>query len=512
MSRADSSNSLRPADSDEPIRILQILRPLLRYRQIIFAGTLVMTGLTLVVGGWYFLMQPTRWSASLGFRPMFDGAERGQYPNGLAFLPSDVTDASVADQVFDANRIEDYCDRADFRSGLVSETGSSDLEALDLDFQARLSDPKINAIERQRIQEEYQARRSAVALQYRLEFVRVPGCQSLPPAVGTKVLTDVLQTWAHDADVKRGVMRVRVAVLTPAIFDTTGERQSLLVRSDLVRSALVRLSANIRQVQAIAGSETIRLAGPGAASFNELRVRTDDLVQARLDPLVSTAGRALGSESERWVEESLKSTTADYDAAMRRADAYRQALMDYSGVSAAPSAGIAAQRQGSSADVQTLTPQIDRTFIDRIVEMSSANAMFRQELTRKLVDASINAVAASAAVDHYKQLLLSIKGGARADGMSTAAIEDQLAQIVQEGKGIAQQFGKLYEELSRVSLRSGSMMYRIEQPVQVFSIRPFSRTRYVALVFLVLLLSPFVLALICLGHHYLYPRRGFPAA
>ena len=69
-----------------------LLRPLVYYRRLIWQGTLSATAIAALLGGLYLLaLQPTAWSATLGFRPLFDGASEGKYPNGLPFAPADIT-------------------------------------------------------------------------------------------------------------------------------------------------------------------------------------------------------------------------------------------------------------------------------------------------------------------------------------------------------------------------------------------------------------------------------------
>jgi len=138
---------------------------------------------------------------------------------------------------------------------------------------------------------------------------------------------------------------------------------------------------------------------------------------------------------------------------------------------APPTAGV--QRPQNSSDVQALTPQIDRTFIDRIVEMSATNTTFRQELTRSMVLAKVAAVDTASRVDHYQQLLTTLKSGG-SSSLTTTDVERRLVAIVADGKDQVRQFGLLYDEFSRVSLRSGPLMYRVERPAEVHAIRSFT--------------------------------------
>lgn len=486
---------------DDETHLGDFFAPLLNYRHLIWHATIAATALGVLAGAGYFFLQPARWSTSLDFRPVFAGAASGRYPNRLPFASTDIVEPTVLDQVYDKNDIQAPCVRDEFRSGFVVDETSTELQFLDLDYLARLADTRLSAVDRERLQSEYRARRQAVPVQYRLTWLRSDACRNVPAAVAAKVLGEVLQTWADDADLRRGVLKVRVAVLTPTIFDTsTLDEQSRLIRADLIRSALVRAIANVGEVEELPGAELIRV-GADRVSFAQVRARLEDLIEVHLDPLVAAVARGLGNDALRWVEDALAQATVQQKAAEERANAYQTALREYSGVITAPTAAIA-QRLQSSSDVQALTPQVDRTFIDRIVELSATNTTFRQDLTRSMVTAKVAAVGTASTVEYYRQVLAALKTGS-ASSLSSADIDRRLTAIVADGKEQVQRFNNLYDELSRVSLRSGPSLYRIERPAQVQVIRSFTLRSLALLIAAVFVGTPFVLALGCLAHHAL---------
>ena len=209
-------------------------------------------------------------------------------------------------------------------------------------------------------------------------------------------------------------------------------------------------------------------------------------------------------DSVRWVEEALATAISQQQVAQSRARANLDALHEYSGVAPTPNPQRGEpQRQQGAADVQSLTPQIDRTFIDRILEMSAANTTFRQELTRAMVKASLQAVEYESIVNHYKQLLAVLKSG----GSSSAAVElgSRLAEIVTEGKSLTRQFNGLYDEWSRVSLRAGPSIYRTETPAAVGLVRSYGRSTYLTAIALVFFSTLIFSALAALVHTHIWP-------
>ena len=480
----------------EEIRIGDFLAPLMKYRSLIWNATVAVTGFTILAGSIYYLWQPTQWSTSLEFRPVFKGAQQGEYPNGLNFSPTDALDPTLVSQVYDKNQVQSYCTPEEFRSGFTTQETSAELRFLDLEFQARLADAKLSLVDRDRLQANYRARRQAIPRQYMLMWLRSDGCSKVPAAVATKSLTDLLMTWASDADSRRGVMKFRVSVLTPAVFDTAGaEEQTLLIRAYLVRAAAVRVIENITEVELLPGAELIHVGGD-RVSFAQVRARLEDLLQMQLVSYIVLAGQGLGDEGIRWVRGALEQEVIKRRVLDEQAAAYQEALREYSGGSAIPPS-VAQRSQGGTA-APPLTPQVDLTFIDRMVELTETNTSFRQELIRKMVDAKV--AAAQTNIDRYTQLLADLKAGSNSSA-TMADIEGRLLAIINEAKTQVKLFNELYNEFSAVSLRPASSMYRIEQPAQVEVLKAFTLRSLVLLALLVVIGTPLALAVGCLAHN-----------
>lgn len=494
----------RPHDARNDVSLVGLLKTLGDYRRVLVVTTLSVTALAVVICTLHYWRQPVRWTASLEFRPTFEGAEVGKYPNALPFAVSDIIDPSVLDLVFDTNKIQDFCSRNDFRSAFFVERRSPELQLIDSDYQSRLTDPKLTPVDRQRIMDEYQARRASAPLQYGLTLIRPAACRTLPTAVAVKVLDDVLQTWANQSETKRGVLKQRVKVLTPNILDIgSAGKHAPFVRANLVWTNIDRIIRNIAEVQALPGAELVRF-GEQRVSLAEVRARMEDLQQAHLEALMTSVGAERDRDSVRWVENALAAATSQQQVAQDRARANLDALREYSGVAPPPSpARDDGRRPQGTTDVQSLTPQIDRTFIDRLLEMSQDNTTFRQELTRAMVKASLEAVEYESVVTHYQQLLAALKSGST--GSSTAELSSRLAEMVAEGKELTRQFGGLYDEWSRAAFRAGPVMYQTERPTTVEVARAYAPTSYVMIIAMVFLVSLAVAILVTLVRTKLWP-------
>jgi len=305
-------------------------------------------------------------------------------------------------------------------------------------------------------------------------------------------MTDVLATWASESEAKRGVLNHQVEVLTPGMLDVgEGMESSRLLRADLLRTALLRIVANVDDVHKVPGAGLIRY-GEKRLTFMEVRNKLVDLVKSRLEPLVASAGQSMARDAVAWLTETVAGVEREHQTAAAKATAHREALQLYSGMTrtAASGAGQATPSKSGPVDVQSISPQIDDTFIDRIVEMSADNTAFRQELTLSMVGASVQAVEAEERAAYYRRLLQTLRSAAGTQ-LPPAEIDARLDGIVAQGKELTRQFNELYQEFSRVSLRAAAALYQTDKPVATEVSRNFS-----AWELLLLLVGVFVAALL----------------
>lgn len=470
-----NSQTAPPQSTDDRQQIdwLALARARGRFALIVAGAVAALVGIAGLI--YITFGQPTRTVASLEFRPTFTGANEGFYPNGLPFSPQDLIAAPIIDKVFDALNISDPCSRESFREGFFVDQRSDQSVFLDLEYQARLSEPRITMVERKSLQEEHAAKRRALPIQFRLVFLAPPACSTVPSVVISKALVDVLSTWATESEEKRGVLKHQVEVLTPSALDVqVNGPGGLLLRADLLRTALQRVIQNVEKVAELPGAALIRL-DPDRLSFKEIQDKLVDLVGSQLDPLVMTSGRSMMGESSLWVSEMVAAAERKQHAAEQRVRDYQAALQAYSG---APgpigprNATVVPGAQGpTSQPVQV--PTLDDSFIDRIIVMSELNVRYRQKLTDEMIISQLEAVHEQERAAYYKRLLQRLGGAG--DDADEEELAGRLESIVTGGKKLTGQFNKLYDEYSRVALRSSGALYDARKPVTIETTRPYTR-------------------------------------
>lgn len=449
-----------PYDESDVVRF-EFLETVYRHRRILIAVPLLAATFVFAVAGAYVLwLQPSARVYRLAFRATFDGAADAQYPNDLPFSASDIIAPPVIEQVFAANNMAQFCEAAAFQNGFSI---------------APVADHRLD---------------------YVLIFSMPRECSDVPPVTASKVVSDVVRVWAEQSESRRGVLQLEAQVLTPNLFDVdASDAGSPIIRAHLIRAALSRLVANAQDIERRPGAGLIR-AGQPATTFSDVRARLQSLIAVRLDVLVLMSGRGMGAESLEWVDQATVIAVQEEAAAEALADAYRNALREYSQTGsdyasvldqAATTLNRSVVTSPSAGDPSLVTPQIDRALVNRLVDISVMDTRFRQELTRNIFAADTTAIEARKGVAYYRHLASALRRGS---GLTATEVEARLQDVVSDAKALAQQFEDLYQEWSLVALRPAAEMYHAPSPVTTETSRPYRLTSL-----LILVVASFVLAL-----------------
>jgi hypothetical protein len=438
-----------------------------RWRTILAVAAAVALTVTLA-GAVFAVFQPApRLVSMLEFRPTFAGAMAGEYPNKSPYAVTDITAPPVLDSVYQRNELSRYCDLQTFQTGIAVEQRSTEFVSLEAQYAGLLSEQRMAPVERVRLETEYAAKRRALPLYYRLIYTVPRGCAGMPAETVSKVLHETLEQWAAQSELQRGVLRFQVEMLSPQAFADILERAnaSLLARATLLRDALTRQIANVESVRALSGAATVRDDHSGL-SFLDIGNRLVDLRDAELLPLL-THGGMFGNESADYVAALLSTSTSARRIAEANSQAYLNALREYSGAASADSGGrsstpATARELDRTGDGQAVTTQIDRTFVDRLLQMSEANVLFRQELTKSLVNSNLELAARQSDVEFHERLMRAIQSAPRS--ISTTVGAEPIERIARRAKEISTQFSALFDKYSRVSLRTAPALYAVQSP------------------------------------------------
>src|SRR5438093_5819966 len=112
------------------ISLKPLVRVLWSYRRVIAASVSAILIVFLVVVIGLYLFMPFERQASVQFQVLFDGADKGLYPNGLVFSSADIVSTPVLTAVYDQNELKRYFTYGEFKNRIFILQTNTELEQL----------------------------------------------------------------------------------------------------------------------------------------------------------------------------------------------------------------------------------------------------------------------------------------------------------------------------------------------------------------------------------------------
>ena len=469
---------------DKSISIWPMVMKLWNYRRAIgwafgWALLLFLLGLTLV-----YLWYPDQKTAQVGFRLLFEGAEKGEYPNGLLFGPTDITSNLIIDEVFEANNLSQYGKFEDFKKSLFVKQDNRRMESLEAEFRVKLADTKLTPIDRQRLERDFAAQsKSMLSADFDLVFVRRERFRKMPTTLAHKILTDILNAYAKDADKEKGALKFRIPVPTRnMVRRDIIEEEDYIISFDMIRSAIQKVQTALTALKPIPGADVIRV-GPTRLALVDLQVNLDDLLMFRLNPMIGYV-RATGVAKNaalviRYLQTQLFTLNLERETADKRVKVYDENLRKYlqqrAGLSA-ESAGSGAQSSGlgGMGNVPALIPQLGDSFFDRLIELGQKgeDTIYRQEMVNKSIEHGMKLVEIEKEVAYYKDLISNFENPSKR--VNPVVQQDFLSLFQAKYPKILEEFfvtidnlNLFYDTLSQRNLNPTSLLVKITVPPSV---------------------------------------------
>jgi hypothetical protein len=443
--------------TEYPISVSHLVHTLRKYLPVLSLGmAAVMVGYIIIATAAY-LLSPSQRSTSLPFRLDFKGADRGEYPNGLKFSTNEIVSTPIVLQVYNQNDLGRFVSFNEFSRSLVVLESNRALEELARDYQARLSDPKLNPIDRERIQREYELKQGSISKgQYALHYMRNVRGADVPDVMVNKVLNDILSEWANFVAKEQHVLEYRIAVLSPDVVAATPiDGNNPVINIDMLRAKVLRVRHNIDQIRGLPAAELARTKDD-SVSLSDISVRLDEIVRFRLEPLihrVAAAGLDDRAETVRFLESQLSFDHRQLAAQQSIGEATRSALSLYLAAQAPPEVlvGAGGTRPATSASSETVMPQLSDTFLERLIQLtaSAVDTEYRQKLTDEYRQAELHVVPLQEAVAYHENMLAFVRAGERGDKISTEIVDQQILATRNEVRGLVTKMQQIYGALSR---------------------------------------------------------------
>lgn len=477
-----------------------------RHRRALLMIPALVTLIVGVLAGAYLVwLQPVHLTSVLEFRPQLVGL-RMSYPNGTSFALSDITNRSILDAVYDANELEDYCSRDEFANGFYVEERSTRRELLDADYGGRI-EAELVADQRQRLRVEWEDRLAALPRTFRLVFVRSTACAGLPGAVLSKTMTEILTQWGRDSDIRRGVLALTIPRLTPEMVAASDD-DSLhpVLRLDGLRNVTLQVGAVVEAVLARPASAAVRVEGT-PSTFVELRLALERLQRARVEPLMMQAAAGAPREVAAWAQAMADSSARELEGLRGREAAYQLTLREFSGENAGTRVGgrTGSGVIGESAQFPAVTPQLDQTFVDRLIQMSVFNHPLREGLAEQLKEAAL----ATQSELERSRFYESLARAARTPGSQTSAasVAAGLQSNMAGATALIAQLSVLLADYDTFVYRPEAELFAFESPVMSRVERGFSPRDLWTLLVTIFFFAFLIVAIRALASDYIEARQ-----
>jgi len=466
---------------DDSISLQPYLDTLQRYRRIISLAVLAMSAV--FVAGILVLLAiyPTERVASVRFRLLFDGAGLGQYPNKTPFSSAEIVAHPIVTEVFKANDLQQYGTYESFKNALFVQQSNPALDLLALQYQSMLTDPKLTAVDRTRIEAEFAQKRAALTdPSFSLSLRRSERFKTLPDSLAEKILNDTLTAWAVQAE-RLGAMNYEVPILSGDVLSKDKlDGEDYLVAAEQLRALVVRLLDTVAKLEKIPGALTTRTS-TGGVSLPEIWANLDNTLRFNLEPLLGMIRSEGVTKNARqlklYASAQVYERQLERQAAEARARAVQSALGVYTAQrdSRASSDAVRGGANGGARpqgfDQPALIPQLSEAFLERLAEISATSQKsefeYRQKLTDMVIKENIQVTELNKDMAFYEDILKSVQGAGSGPAGSAEAVELVKTRSQAAFSSIeksAKQLIDMYTELSAKNLNPEARLYTITGP------------------------------------------------
>lgn len=497
---------------EEPAPSVSHFVHVLHSYRLVIALSIVCTALAyLVIALAVYLFSPSQRVVSLPFRLDFSGATAGTYPNGKKFSTNDITNLPILLSVYHSNHLERYSSFSPFARSIYLIERNAAYEQIQNEYQARLADPKLSPVDRDRVEKEFQAKLEGVNKnEYAINYVMNDETRHIPDALARKVLADTLAEWARYAAAQEKVLSYDIPVLSPAFVEGAEPLEPNLIASvQILRSKITQVLTNLNAIGDLPGVNLLRTHD--GMSLEEIRIRIEDMQRFRVEPLTTTVQMSglVGNQATatHFVESQLEYDQRQLQGLQQKMQAIQQTLTAYAQAMGqhtptAEQAGKPPEQQRAQGG-ETVMPQITDTFLDRLVQLTNlgADQKYRQKLTEELKSASLQIIPVQEAVDYDKQLLQSMKSGAPRTPAATADyVRNEIASTKNELRQMIARMNEIYQGVS-ATLNPSSQLYSVTSSPVTSMQRGISLQRLALYGVLVLLIALPVIVVFCLLHN-----------
>ena len=433
--------------------------------------------LFLVLCFFFLLLSPKERVTESRIRFLFEGAEEGKYPNGDLFSPLEPISTVVLQEVYGTNDLKRFLPFEQFKKGFTVLQRNLEREKLDADYKARLGDPKMTSVERDRLIREYRERVAALrSAEYSLIYSQQYALSTIPSETLRKVMVDVVSVWARNADLKKGALSYRISVFSPKMVTAQLAVKGCdpVIALDILRNHVQKVVRNIDQIMNLPGAAFVQDEKEGEKLI-DIRNRLMEMERFQINPLIGRV-RSQGITRDpagtmSYLENQLFQLNLQRRAAQERVQLLEASLKSY----LQERGSVSPEGSAASGSVSAVIPQVNADFFDKVMEIGqkTSDLEYRKSITERIIKAGDELVTLEKEARYYEEFLrlFQRRGFSRAGEAQIVSCEAKYREIGSQLVRSIQEINTIYEVIAKQNLNPDSLLYTVAAP-------PFSTTRY----------------------------------
>ena len=500
-----------------PVSISHFTHVIRGYSTVILLSLTAVALAYLILALAIYLKGPVEQITSQPFRLDFDGAGEGQYPNKTKFNIADIINGSILTRVWQDNQLGNYIAFGDFSRSVFVLESNPQYDVIASEYQAKLADTRLSPVDRERLQSEFELKAKSIAKnEYAINLDRRTQIRSIPEPLARKVLLDVLTGWADFAVNQQHVIAYQVSVLSPEVLNPSAiEQNDLIAAIEVLRSKTNRVISNVQAIEDLPGARLARTP-QDHLSLEEVRIRLDEIMRFRLEPLLATVLHSSGTTSDRamtihFLESQLAYDQRQLEASQAYGDSIRDSLAVYEQPAAteSPASSAAVKTSEQTKGGESVVPQLNDTFLDRLVAMSgrAADAKYRQDLVDDYRKAIADTIPLKQAVAYDTAVLEELHKPSSSGSVNAATVRAEVDQTRTEVGQLITKMDELFQIVSR-NMTPSTQLFTLTGPPTTRALRSMSAQRLALYGLLVLLIAVPVIVVFCLLHNRVHEEEA----
>jgi hypothetical protein len=494
-------------EPEPPVSLSHFAHVMRSYRPVILLSLAVVVFAFLIIATSVLLFGPAEKITSQAFRLDFAGAGQGEYPNSTKFNIADIISGPILSRAWQDNHFGDYISFGNFSRSIFVLESNRQYEQLAAEYQAKLADPKLSPVDRERLQREFEQKTQSISKnEYAINFDRRSANRAMPEPLARKVLLDILNGWADFAVNQQHIIAYQVSVLSPEVLNPSAIEQSDVVAAiEVLRSKASRVITNIEKIEKLPGATLARTPNDHI-SLEEVRIRLDEIMRFRLEPLLASVLHTSGlindrTSTVRFLESQLAYDQRQFESTQRLADSIRESIAVYQ----QPTETVASGRAKTSEQPKSeaVMPQLSDTFLDRLVSMTgrAQDAQYRQNLVDSYRRAVGQTIPLREAVAYDTSVLEQLrKPGGGSTTLNKAATRAQIDETRAEVGQLINKMNELFQIESR-NMTPSTQLFTLTGPPTTRTLRSVTPQRLALYGLLTVLVALPLIIVLCLLHN-----------